>query len=315
MIKQLTFTSAAMLMAGATTAHAADYDIYGKAEVQIAHTDKGVMRYTEEGTQIDAPFSRIGVKGQHALNDTTQLVFKYEVQVKGFDGDSTNDPFSARNTYVGVQSQYGTVLVGRNDTRFKYSEGKVDQFNETQGDIAQVLAGQSRVGDSITYSTPKFGLWAAAVTWVPKDDSNSEDNGVAALLSYGDRALKRTPYFVALSYSDALGDLQATRVTAAYRWQQLQLGAIVQRSENLAGDKEGDGLVLSARYWLSDAWQPKLQYSRDDSGLRHEGDAEQFTVGVDYVVDKQTTFYLLASQLELDTSDDTSTALGLKYMF
>ncbi|TMP01439.1 porin, partial [Pseudoalteromonas sp. S3178] len=39
----------ALAVASATlsaSALAADYSIYGKAEVQIANTDKGVMRYT-----------------------------------------------------------------------------------------------------------------------------------------------------------------------------------------------------------------------------------------------------------------------------
>ena len=38
--------------------------VYGKAEVQIANTDTGTMRYADEGTQIEAPFSRIGIKGR-----------------------------------------------------------------------------------------------------------------------------------------------------------------------------------------------------------------------------------------------------------
>ncbi len=315
MIKQPMLTTLALALLASKTAFAGEYNIYGKAEVQIAHTDKGIMRYTEKGTQIDAPFSRIGVVGSHKLNDSIKLLFKYEVQVKGFEHDSTNDPFSARNTYLGVQSQFGTVLVGRNDTRFKYSEGKIDLFNETQADIAQVLAGQSRFGDTITYTTPTLGKFLFAVTYAPKDDVGNDENGIAAIISYGDRGLKNDPYYVALSYSDALGDLTATRLSAAYRWDKLQLGAILQNSESLDGSKDGNGMVLSARYKLTDTWQPKVQYARDNSLLRHSEEVEQFTVGLDYVFDKQTTAYIMASQLELETQSDTSTAIGLKYLF
>jgi hypothetical protein len=46
------------------------------------------------------------------------------------------------------------VLFGRNDTRFKASEGKFDLFNKTVGDIGQILAGQSRLGDTVTYTSP-----------------------------------------------------------------------------------------------------------------------------------------------------------------
>ena len=65
------------------TVLAVDYTVYGKAEVQIANTDTGTMRYADECTQIDAPFSRIGIKGEHKLNEYLSVVFKYEVQVKG----------------------------------------------------------------------------------------------------------------------------------------------------------------------------------------------------------------------------------------
>lgn len=308
----------ALAVASATlsaSALATDYSIYGKAEVQIANTDKGVMRYTKEGTQIDAPFSRIGVKGTHGLSSDLKLVYKYEVQVKGFEHDDTTEPFSARNTYVGLEGKFGSVLVGRNDTRFKFSEGKIDQFNETQSDIAQVLAGQDRVGDSITYSSPKWNDFSFSLTYTPKDDASNDETGFAATAIYGDRALKNKDYYVALSHTDSIGNLVATRIALAYKWQKLQLGAIIQDSENLAKDKSGNGYVLSASYQLDDNWRPKLQFAKDSSGLRHNEDATQWTLGTDYIFDKQTNLYVMATQLDLETQDDTSIAVGLKYKF
>lgn len=316
MIKKTTISAViALISINANTVKAGEYSVYGKAEVQVSHTDKGLLRYIDKGTQIDAPFSRIGIKGSHAISESTALVFKYEVQVKGFDADFNVDPMASRNTYVGLKGDLGTILVGRNDTRFKYSEGKVDQFNETQSDMAQVIAGQYRVGDTVTYTTPKFGQWQAAFTYAPQDDAINNEHGVAALLSYGDRAMKSTPYYFALSYSDSLLNLKATRFTAAYKLNKFQFGAIAQQSENLTGSKEGNALLLSARYFLSKTWQPKIQFARDTSGLRHDGDATQYSGGIDYIVDKQTSFYFLATQLDLEQDNDTSTALGVKYKF
>jgi len=72
--------------------------------------------------------------------------------------------------------------------------------------------------------------------------------------------------------------------------------------------------VLSASYTL-DKWVPKLQFAKDDSLLRQASDATQWTTGVDYVFDKQTTAYLLYTDLDLQESADNSVALGLKYKF
>ena len=293
---------------------AANYDVYGKAEVQIANTDTGEMRYANKGTQIDAPFSRIGVKGDHKLNESLTAIFKYEVQVNGFEADNTTTPFSARNTYLGLKGAFGEVVVGRNDTRFKYSEGKLDNFNETQGDIFQVIAGQDRVGDTITYSSKYWNNAQFSVTYAPKDDAASTEAGYAATFIYGDRGLKNTPYYISLSHVDTLNNVKASRIVTVYKFEQLQLGALYQHSESVDGTKSGDGYVLSASYKM-DKWIPKVQLASDDSTLRQDTEATQWTAGVDYVFDKQTKAYFLYTDLDLEASTDSSVALGLKYNF
>ncbi|MFY8328276.1 porin [Pseudoalteromonas sp. ZZD1] len=295
-------------------AYGADYDIYGKAEVQIAKTDTGTMRYAQEGTQIDAPFSRIGVKGSHKLSESLSAIFKYEVQVKGFEHDNTSEPFSARNTYLGLKGSFGQVVFGRNDTRFKYSEGKVDNFNETQADIAQLLPGQDRLGDTLTYTSKSFSGAQLSFTYAPKDDSTNNEAGYAATLIYGDRGLKNKNYYVAISHVDSLNNINATRIAGVIKQVQWQFGAIYQRSESLDGSKSGNGYVLSASYKMGQ-WAPKVQFASDDSQLRHATDGSQWTGGVDYVFDKQTTAYLLYTNLDLDQQSDSSLALGLKYKF
>ncbi|GHB59002.1 porin [Psychrosphaera saromensis] len=293
---------------------AEDYDVYGKVEVQIADTDTGEMRYAAEGTQIDAPFSRIGIKGERKLNEYFTAVFKYEVQVKGFESDDTTQPFSARNTYLGLKGAFGEVVVGRNDSRFKYSEGKLDNFNETQGDIAQIIAGQDRFGDTITYSSNYWNNAQFSVTYAPKDDATAEEAGFAATFIYGDRGLKKTPYYVSLSHVDSLNDVIASRIVAVYKFEQLKLGALYQHSESVDGTKSGDGYVLSASYAI-DKWVPKVQLATDDSTIRQASEATQLSAGVDYLFDKQTSAYFLYTDLDLDAAADSSVALGLKYNF
>ena len=296
------------------TAFATDYTVYGKAEVQIATTDTGIMRYVKEGTQIEAPYSRIGIKGAHKLNEYLTAVFKYEVQVKGFEEDDTQEPFTARNTYLGLKGAFGEVVVGRNDTRFKYSEGKLDNFNETQADIAQVIAGQDRLGDSISYTSNSWHNTQFSFTYAPKDDNKDNKAGYAATFIYGDRNLKNTPYYISLSRVDSLNNIKANRLAGVYKFEQLQLGVLYQHSESVDGTKSGNGYVLSASYTL-DKWVPKIQFAKDDSALRQQTDATQWTTGLDYVFDKQTTAYLLYTDLDLDENTDSSVALGLKYKF
>jgi len=293
---------------------AEDYDVYGKVEVQIADTNTGEMRYATEGVQIDAPFSRIGVKGQRKLNEYFTAVFKYEVQVKGFEDSDTAQPFSARNTYLGLKGDFGEVIVGRNDSRFKYSEGKLDSFNETQGDIAQVIAGQDRFGDTITYTSNYSNNSQFSFTYAPKDDATANEAGFAATFIYGDRSLKNTPYYLSLSHVDSLNNVIASRIVAVFKLEQLKVGALFQHSESVDGTKSGDGYVISASYAI-EKWVPKIQFATDDSTLRQASKADQLSAGVDYIFDKQTSAYFLYTDLALETTSDSSVAFGLKYNF
>lgn len=290
---------------------------YGKAEVQLAHTDKGVMRYTEQGTQLDMPFSRFGLRGEQVLNEHITAFFTYEVDVRGFDEANTQSPFSARNTFIGIKGNFGQLIAGRNDTRLKTSEGGVDLYNETSGDIAQILPGQDRLGDSLTYISPKFAGFELSATYVLGQDNERQNgkDGVALSLAYGDRALKTLPYYVTLTRAQSLNGLDATRLLAQHQFGGFTLGALLQYSEESEGDRSGTGGYISVQYALSEFWRPKVQVGRDTSEIRQTTAANHYTAGVDYLFNNQSKAYLYVTQLELTEETDTSVALGLQYRF
>ncbi|NRA82245.1 MAG: porin [Gammaproteobacteria bacterium] len=289
-----------------------DITFYGKAEIQLNHTDTGLMRYVKEGSNINSPYSRIGIKGTHQLNDKFSAVFKFEYQVKGMDDDV--DTLTARNTYIGIKGNFGEVVFGRNDTRFKKSEANFDLFNETADDISQVLAGQDRLGDSITYSAPRLGQFNLAFTATIKDDTGFDKNGYAWLVTTGDKSLKKSPYYVAYAGTQDLNNLDLHRIVANYRIKHLVLGAMIQQSQTSDGLKDGDGFMLNAGYQMGQ-WLAKVQYASDDSKIRHAEEVEQLSVGLDYIFDSQAKAYILLSALDLETNDDNTIGLGLQYKF
>ncbi|MFT6898528.1 MAG: putative porin [Paraglaciecola sp.] len=295
-----------------------DISFYGKAEIQLNFTDKGKtsaqdgLRYVSEGTQIDSPFSRIGFKGSHKLSESLSGVFKFEYQVKGFD--SSTDTLTARNTYIGLKGNFGEVVFGRNDTRFKASEGKFDLFNETVADIGQVLAGQDRLGDTLTYTSPRFSTVQVAFTAAPKDDSGASDNGYAWSVTAGDKTMKKSPYYAAYAGTQDLGGLTMQRILLNYRIEALTLGALLQQSETSDGSKDGNGYMLNAAYSTGNI-VTKIQYASDDSKIRHSEESEQLTIGADYLFDKQTKIYVLYTHIDLETSNDNNLGFGLKYNF
>ena len=103
-------------------------EIYGRADVSVQSSDEGAGSFTE----VKSNASRIGLKGTEKLNDDLEVVYKAEFEV---DIDGDGDVFKARNQYIGLKGGFGEVLLGKNDTMLKQSQGKVDLFSDLNGDI------------------------------------------------------------------------------------------------------------------------------------------------------------------------------------
>ncbi|NOY62153.1 MAG: porin [Gammaproteobacteria bacterium] len=133
----------------------ADVDIYGKARMGVAVSDNGAK--DGSATSVDSTASRIGFKGKHWLKDDLTLIWQIENTVD-FDNQNGGDVWGgARNTFLGLQGDMGTVLAGRHDTPYKKaSGGPADPFVDTWGDY------NGMVGRNIVYTEIK-----------PTDDNNN----------------------------------------------------------------------------------------------------------------------------------------------
>ena len=58
----------------------------------------------------------------------------------------------------------------------KQSQGKVDLFNDLEGDIKNVFKGENRLGDTISYASKDFSGFKVLATYVAEDDVDA-DNG------------------------------------------------------------------------------------------------------------------------------------------
>jgi predicted porin len=125
----------AILSASSFAASAATVDVYGKANITFQASDEGDGSFTE----VKSNASRIGLKGGYDLGNGLEVVYKAEFQVD-MDGDA-DDNISARNQYVGLKGGFGEVLLGKNDTVLKQSQGKIDLFSDLNGDIKKTMEG------------------------------------------------------------------------------------------------------------------------------------------------------------------------------
>jgi len=308
-------------------------NFYGRADLSFQSTDDGAGSFTE----VKSNASRVGLKGGYKLNDDLEVVYKAEFQVdiaggKKFDdldGKSHEEFWKARNQYVGLKGGFGEVLIGRNDTILKQSQGKVDLFNDLEGDIKVLWAGENRLTDTLTYKSPKFAGFQLGATYQAEEEAEGEDSfSVAAF--YGDKKLKKSKIFASIAMDSEVsskapvardsaakkGGFDIVRATVQGKISDLTLGLIVQQQEHVETKEEMDGVLVSVKYKIG-ATTLKGQYQ-----LADYKDADKnltgMSAGIDYKLAKGTKLYAFYTSFDMDSTsnnDKDYLAAGIQYKF
>ena len=294
---------------------AASVDIYGRADLSVQSSDQGEGNFTE----LKSNASRLGFKGTHSLNEDLEVVYKAEFEV---DMDGDGDVFKARNQYIGLRGMFGEVLLGKNDTMLKQSQGKVDLFSDLNGDIKTLWAGENRLGDSITYKSPKFQSFQLGLTYITEDEIDASDAFSMALF-YGDKKLKKSKLYASVAYDSEVkgksgdgavkGNFDILRATVSTKLAGVTLGLMLQNQEDVATGSEMNGVMASAKYSIDNlTFKGQLQTADYEDSDSRSG----ITAGIDYKLAKSTKLYAFYTSFDLDSSvDQDYLAAGIQYNF
>ena len=316
---------------------------YGRLDLSVTNSDTGATLQSgtngvtlgESGTYFENNFSNVGVKGSEKITDGIDVIYQMEFQVE--NTSSKGDVFKARNTYLGIKSQIGTVLVGRNDTVFKQAEGGVDLFGNTNADIDRLVGGQIRSADGIWYYSPKIAdLVTVNATYLMQDNQTSDDSQYAMSATVGDKAFKKQNYYFAAAYNKAIGGIDAFRGVAQVKLGDFKVGGLFQNSESTADDSvDGNTYFVNVNYNLSGV-NLKAEYGKDEAGFgkyfkalgasdAQDIDVQSITLGADYRVAKSTLLfthyamyegdYKTPTGMKVDLQDDNVFTIGARYDF
>ncbi|ASD68318.1 porin [Pseudoalteromonas piscicida] len=308
---KLTKTALALSLLSAFTFQAnAEVDVYGKANVSVQSSDDGAGSATE----IKSNASRFGFKGSEKLDSGLEVIYKLEFQVDVSDADSKGDKdnITARNQYVGLKGNFGEVVIGRNDTALKQSQGKLDQFNDLESDIKVLFKGENRLGDSISYKSPSFNGFRVLGSFIAEDSKEGE-NGFSTALTYGDAGLKESTIYAAIAADSEVNGYDTVRFTVQGKVADFKLGAMYQTQEKVDGSAEADGYLLNAAYKLGNATlKAQYQVIDFDAGDKVDG----VSVGVDYKLAKNAKVYGFYSTFDADNQVEKDyLGLGIEYKF
>lgn len=164
----------ALAVAGATFAPAA------LAQTANPVTLYGTLRVAYESVQasggtvpigsrsrVNDNTSLFGIRGTEDLGGGVKAFFQLETAFKPDQNDTT---FAARNSGVGLQGNFGSILLGRWDTPFKLAAGAVDVFGDVW--IAGYVGVMNDRGNFdrreqnvVQYWSPNFNGFAARVSY------------------------------------------------------------------------------------------------------------------------------------------------------
>ena len=302
-MKMLKALVAVSVAAGLSAPAIAGADLYGKVNVSVQNSDdKDGSR-----TEIKSNASRLGVKGSEKLDGGLKVIYKYEFQVDVAD-ESGEKNLKSRNQYVGLKGNFGEVVIGRNDTMLKQSQGKFDIYSDYEADIKALWKGENRMSDSISYKSPKFNGVQLGLSYIADEDK--DDSATSFSATYGDKALKKGKYYAAIAVDSEVKGYDATRVTLGTKFGGVKVGAMYHSQEAVETGKEESGFLVNAQYKMGKYnLKGQIQTLEDDTG---------FTLGVDRKLGKRTKLFAFYTDIDFDAEDKKDGqyfAVGLEQKF
>lgn len=239
------------LSAGVT--HAADNipTVYGKVNVTLNdykydRIENATSSYTaQDNWKLESNASRLGVKGDYGFAEGWKAIYKLEYEIypdADKQGDGTS-PFKQRNTYAGLQSKWGTLFAGKNDSPLKAIAAETVQlFKDLPlADFKYFLVGENRENNIIQYATPNLSGFVVSAQIEPGEDSGSNDKAGTTLTTHTNHSLvnkysaavtyKLDTLYLALADDHNVQNTNTFRAVGQYGIGPVLLGALWQKAD------------------------------------------------------------------------------------
>lgn len=338
MNKTLIAMAVAGLMAAPMAAQA-DATIYGKIHTSIDFGDNDGTDVdptaTTPGTKASSTYwqnnsSRIGFKGSEDLGGGLKAIWQFESNASFGSG---NETWGLRNSFVGLQGGWGTLVGGRHDTPMKTTGRKFDLFGDYVGDSRNLINGRDKAGNGsnvgfdlrpenvLVYKTPVFGGgWDITAAYV-LEDGTQDQSVLSANVNW-----KTGNWYTSLAYethgqgwnSDPLNNANdESLIRLGVKWTPGAwiLTALYQTGSDADGvsGADGDAYGIGAGYKMGKNVIKAQYYTTSNdapAGTVGGVDATLMAVAWDYNFSKRTTGYIAYSTTDNDENVAYSTDGG-----
>jgi predicted porin len=185
--------------------------LYGRLNANIESVEATGAAPLPRRTRVSDEASRFGIKGTEDLGGGLSAFFQLETAFKIDQNDTT---FATRNSAVGLQGGWGSLLMGRWDTPFKVAANSLDPFGDvTWGGQAVALLGSGVAGvsakfdirqqNAVQYWTPNWAGFSARLSYGANEGRTASLNPRSNGASIG---YSRGPVSVSYAYHELKDD-------------------------------------------------------------------------------------------------------------
>jgi predicted porin len=301
--------------------------LYGRAYVMFESVEaKGGATPVARRNRVSDQASYVGVRGTEDIGGGLKAFFQLEWGYRPDDnvttaavgvpsptpGNINNTPFSGRNSAVGLQGGFGSILLGRWDTPMKVSQTAVDPWGDlTMGDITGAALDQGnfsrRETNAVQYWSPNIAGFSARLHYTANEgkgnltvtgttpaivlSANPSVSGASVSYSGGN-------LYVALAYEkhkDAFALVTGTGATATAR----------------TGSEEGTAVAASYKFGPAKVSGQYGEYKRDGNVKD-----KSYFAGLEWAFGKNVLIATFQhAELDNSSAECDMGAIGYRYDF
>jgi len=311
----------ALAVAGATFAPAVmaqaanPVTLYGRVYVTVESVKaSGGATPLAQRLRVEDQSSLLGVRGTEDLGGGLKAFYQLETS---FRPDSNNSTFANRNSGIGLQGGFGSIMAGRWDSPFKSANIAIDPFGDlTIGGITSAASDRGnhdrRQQNVIQYWSPSMSGFAARASYVVNEGKTATLNPQEMALSL---TYNKGPLYAFYAYEE-LKDLDATlrkqeanSVGGAYTFGPVKVGALYQEFKKTTRTKQ-KAMMANAVY-TTGKHQFIYQYQQAEDGGAigaAQPDCDVNALGYQYNFTRRT--FTLVQYTKTKNNDASSCRIG-----
>lgn len=285
-------------------------DFYGRLHVSADYLNDG----SDGGVNVSNNSSRLGLLLDYKVADNLTLIGQIERGIDVSEGSST---ITARNTFLGVKGDWGTLRAGFYDTPVKRIINAVEQFRDQVGEGRNISRNgemhfDKRFRSGLHYTTPTWQNLTLMVHYGTHEQMgatvDNEHDAMSSSLTF-----QQGEWTAIVGYESQSrpteANLEAVRAALIRKSGAWSHALFYQHADGMAtGSQEVFGYTTS--YALTSEYSLKGQVFHRTASQTSELDATMITVGIDRKLNAKVNAYLTFSHTNNATESTANVSAG-----